>query len=121
MGVLGSVRELRDVGERRRTRGVDEATRRLLQYVVVPSWVGAGLADWMCHRRSSIETTPGPRESAIHALMMTEAGIPATLGLFLEVNAGVLATTRIPTASFTASAAHSHTAIDSASSAAWRD
>lgn len=79
--------------ERRRRRGVDEATRRLLQYVVVPLWAGAGLADWLCHRRASIETTAGPQESAIHALMMTEAGIPATLGLFLEVNAGVLATT----------------------------
>ena len=77
----------------RRIGGVEDATRRLLQYVVVPLWVGAGLADWVCHRRTSIETTAGTQESVIHALQMTEAGIPALLGLFLEVNAGVLATT----------------------------
>src|SRR5205807_9731248 len=77
----------------RRTAGVEEATRRLLQYVVVPVWVGAGFADWLCHRRTSIETTAGTEESVIHALMMSEAGVPALLGLFFEVNAGVIATT----------------------------
>jgi hypothetical protein len=81
------------VGEARPAVGVDDATRRLLQYVVVPLWIGAGFADWACHRRTSIETTAGVQESAVHALMMTEAGIPSTLGLFLEVNAGVLAMT----------------------------
>jgi hypothetical protein len=77
----------------RRATGVDEATRRLLQYVVVPLWIGSGLADWLCHRRTNIETTAGVEESAIHALMMAQAGIPSTLGLFLEVNAGVIAMT----------------------------
>jgi hypothetical protein len=61
--------------------------------VIVPIWVGAGLADWSCHRRTNIERTAGVEESLIHALMMTEAGIPALLGLFFEVNAGVLAAT----------------------------
>src|SRR5205807_9428573 len=32
-------------------------------------------------------------ESAIHLLMMSEAGVPAALGLFLEVNAFVLGAT----------------------------
>jgi hypothetical protein len=72
---------------------VEEATLRLLQYVVVPLWVGAGLADWACHRRTDIEHTAGVSESAMHALQMAEAGVPATLGLFFEVNAGVLAAT----------------------------
>src|SRR5437763_487955 len=76
-----------------RIAGVEGATRRLLQYAVVPLWVGAGLADWVCHRRTSIETTAGTQESVIHILQMTQAGIPAVLGLFLEVNAGVLAAT----------------------------
>jgi hypothetical protein len=80
-------------GELRRRAGVDEATLRLLQYAVVPLWIGAGLADWFCHRRTDIEHTAGTRESAMHALQMAEAGVPATLGLFFEVNAGVLAAT----------------------------
>jgi hypothetical protein len=40
-----------------------------------------------------IKRAAGVEESAIHALMMTEARIPATLGLFLEINAGVIAMT----------------------------
>lgn len=72
---------------------IERGTRRLLQYVVVPLWIGAGLGDWMCHRRARIEETAGLEESAIHALMMAEAGVPAVAGLFFEVNAGVLALT----------------------------
>lgn len=71
---------------------VEHATRRSLLYFVVPLWLAAGLADWDRHRRTHIETTAGAHESAIHALMMTEAAIPAMLGLFLQVNAGVLLT-----------------------------
>jgi hypothetical protein len=84
---------MRLLDELRRRRGVEEATRRLLQYVIVPIWVGAGLADWACHRRTDIEKTAGTEESLIHALMMSEAGVPALLGLFFEANAGVLAAT----------------------------
>jgi hypothetical protein len=73
-----------------RTIGVELATRRVLLYFVVPLWLGAGFLDWVRHRRTHIETTAGTRESAIHALMLTEAGLPALMGLFLEVNAGVL-------------------------------
>jgi hypothetical protein len=79
--------------ERRRREGVDDATRRALQGFVLPIWVGAGLADWWCHRRTDIEHTAGSTESAIHAAMMIEGGLPALLGLFCEVNAGALALT----------------------------
>jgi hypothetical protein len=72
---------------------VDEATRRLLQYGVVPLWIGAGLADWVCHRRTHIESTSGVQESAIHALMMAETSVPSMLGLLFEVDANVLAVT----------------------------
>jgi hypothetical protein len=89
--LVRTARSRRGDAERGDAASVDQATRRLLQFVVVPLWIGAGLADWMCHRRTSIETTAGVEESAIHALMMTEAGIPSTAGLFLEVNAGVIA------------------------------
>ncbi|POM26695.1 hypothetical protein BTM25_10990 [Actinomadura rubteroloni] len=75
----------------RRTLGVDTATRRWLIGGVMPLWLGAGLVDWWCHRRTHIEDNSGAHESAIHALMMAEAGVPVVLGLFCEVNAGVLA------------------------------
>lgn len=58
----------------------------------MPLWLGAGLADWYLHRRTRIEDTSGPRESAIHSLMFAETGVPVLLGLFCEANAGVLAT-----------------------------
>jgi hypothetical protein len=77
----------------RRRSGLDDATRRALQWFVMPIWLGAGLADWWCHRRTDIEHTAGAEESAIHAAMMLEGGLPAMLGLFCEVNAGVLALT----------------------------
>jgi hypothetical protein len=64
-----------------------------LQWFVVPLWLGAGVADWWCHRRTDIEHTAGIKESAIHAAMMVEGGLPTMLGLFCEVNAGVLAAT----------------------------
>jgi len=73
-----------------RTAGIEEATRRFLLFFVVPLWLAAGLADWDRHRRTQIEHTAGTRESLIHVLMMTEAGVPSLLGLFLDVNAGVL-------------------------------
>jgi hypothetical protein len=78
--------------ELRRVTGVERATRRWLMFVVVPLWLGAGVLDWFQHRKTHIEHTSGARESAIHALMLSEAGLPALLGLFLEVNAGVLLT-----------------------------
>jgi hypothetical protein len=43
----------------------------LLQFVIMPVWAGAGLADWACHRRTHIETTAGTQGSVIHALMMS--------------------------------------------------
>ena len=79
--------------ERRRKRGVDDATRRALQWFVMPVWIGAGLADRWCHRRSDIEHTAGVTESAIHAAMSIESGVPTVLGLFCEVNSGVLGLT----------------------------
>lgn len=92
MGSLASM-ALRDQlpSERRRRQGIDDATRRALEGVVLPLWVTAGLADWWCHRHSDIEHTAGAGESAIHLAMMAEGGLPTLLGLFCEANAGVLA------------------------------
>ena len=94
----------RGPGEARRILGVEQAARRLLLGGVMPLWLGAGLADWYLHRRTHIERTSGPRESAIHSLMFAETGVPVLLGLFCEVNATVLLS------AFAAVGAHSATA-----------
>jgi hypothetical protein len=91
--------------ERRRSAGVDEATRRALLGFVVPLWIGAGFADWLCHRHSDIEHTAGKREAIIHLLMMGQAGGPSLLGLLCEVEADVLAV------AYASLAAHQATAV----------
>jgi len=65
---------------------VRSANQRFLLYGVLPLWFVPAVADWVMHRRSRIEDTSGTRESLVHALMMTEAGVPVTLGLMAEVN-----------------------------------
>nr|WP_199836066.1 diguanylate cyclase [Streptomyces sp. TP-A0356] len=65
---------------------VGDATSRYLLYGLLPSWFLPGLADWVMHRRSRIEDTAGTKESLIHALMMTEVGVPIALTLRYEVN-----------------------------------
>ena len=57
----------------------------ILMYFVLPVWFIAGFADWICHRATSIETASGVKESAIHALMMTEIPVPLVLTLLCEV------------------------------------
>lgn len=92
-GLRGLTRRLpRGPADLRRTAGVENAVRGLLLGGVMPLWLGAGLADWYLHRRTRIEGTAGPRESALHSLMFAETGVPVLLGLFCEVNAGLLAT-----------------------------
>jgi hypothetical protein len=88
----------------RRVTGVERSVRRLLLGAVMPLWLGAGAADWFLHRRTHIEDTAGPRESALHALMFAQTGVPVLLGLFCEVNATVLAS------AYAAAAMHSATA-----------
>lgn len=62
-----------------------------LLYFVLPLWVIAGFADYLCHRKADIEHTAGPKESVIHLLAFGSVGIPVLAGLFLEINALVLA------------------------------
>ena len=69
---------------------VANITRRFLMNIVLPVWLAAGVADWICHRATSIETTTGPKESALHLLMLTEAAIPVLGGMFLEITSPVL-------------------------------
>jgi hypothetical protein len=69
---------------------VEQAARRLLLYGVLPLWFVPSVADWAMHRRTGIEDTTGVRESAVHALMMAEAGVPVLGGLVAKVNPLVL-------------------------------
>jgi len=69
----------------------EDITRRFLMNVVLPVWLASGIADWLCHRGSHIETTTGPKESLMHLLMLTEAAIPVLCGMFLEITSPVLA------------------------------
>jgi hypothetical protein len=69
---------------------VENASRRFLLYGVLPLWFVPAVADWAMHRRSDIEHTSGVRESAVHALMMTEAGVPVVAGLVAKINPLVL-------------------------------
>lgn len=70
----------------------ERATRRYMMNIMLPIWIGAGFLDWYWHRKSSIETTAGTRESLTHLAMLTEAGIPILAALFFEVNSGLLIT-----------------------------
>jgi hypothetical protein len=60
-------------------------------YSVIPIWFAAGIADWICHRKTHIEKTSGIKESFIHLIMFAEAGIPLLAALFFEINALVIA------------------------------
>ncbi|MEV5775985.1 diguanylate cyclase [Streptomyces antimycoticus] len=83
-------RRPRDLEVPRNAVDVEDANRRFLMYGVMPLWFVPAVADWIMHRRTRIEETSGTRESAIHALMMTEAGMPVAMGLLARVNPLVL-------------------------------
>ena len=68
----------------------EHALTRYLLYYLMPLWTAAGVLDWFWHKQTDIEHTSGISESLIHALMFTEVGAPIILGLFLEINAGLL-------------------------------
>jgi hypothetical protein len=61
-----------------------------LLYFVMPLWILAGFADWLCHRIARIEYSAGPTESVIHLLMMAEAGVAVLGALFLEITGAIL-------------------------------
>jgi hypothetical protein len=64
----------------------------MLLYVVLPLWLSAGFADYLCHRASRIELTSGYKESLLHLLMLAEVAIPLLAAIFFEINALVIAT-----------------------------
>ena len=69
----------------------EDIVRSMLMYFILPLWLAAGFADWLCHRASNIATTSGPKESLLHLLQFAEMGIPILAALFLEINALIIA------------------------------
>ncbi|MGW3152247.1 diguanylate cyclase [Streptomyces sp. NPDC001177] len=69
---------------------VEAANRRFVLFGLLPLWVAPAVADWWMHKRTRIEETSGVRESAVHALMMTEAGVPVAMGILARINPLVL-------------------------------
>lgn len=63
----------------------------ILMYFILPLWLAAGFADWLCHRASHIESTSGAKESIFHLIMLAEMGLPLLAAIFLQVNAGIIA------------------------------
>jgi Trk-type K+ transport system membrane component len=68
----------------------DQIIRNMLMYFILPLWLAAGFADWLCHRHSNIATTSGPKESAIHLLLFAEMAVPVLAAMFLQINALVI-------------------------------
>lgn len=68
-----------------------DPTEAVLSYLVLPLWLAAGVADWLCHRASDIAHTAGPKESLIHLLMFAEVALPLLACLFMEIDALVIA------------------------------
>jgi hypothetical protein len=64
--------------------------RAMLMFFVLPAWLAAGFADYLCHRAAHIERTSGWRESLLHLLQFAEMALPVLAALFLEINAGIL-------------------------------
>jgi hypothetical protein len=61
-----------------------------LMYFILPLWLAAGFADYLCHRASHIEATSGPKESALHLLQFAEMAVPILAAIFLEINALII-------------------------------
>lgn len=70
---------------------LETALQALLVFGLFPAWLAAGFADWLCHRRSDIEQTSGPRESRLHFLLQLEIAVPVIAALFFEIDALLLA------------------------------
>jgi hypothetical protein len=68
-----------------------EAAVLVLLYFLLPLWLAAGFADYLCHRASNIEQTTGYKESLIHLLLFTEVAVPLLAATFLEINALIIA------------------------------
>jgi hypothetical protein len=70
---------------------LNDPTVIILMYFILPLWLVAGFADWLCHRSSHIEATTGAKESLLHLLMFAEIGLPLLAAMFLDINGLIIA------------------------------
>jgi hypothetical protein len=68
----------------------DDILRAMLMYFVLPLWLAAGFADYLCHRAVHIESTSGWKESLLHLAQFAEMALPVLAALFLQINAGTI-------------------------------
>src|SRR5436190_22707695 len=68
----------------------DDVLRLLMMFFILPIWLAAGFADYLCHRASHIEQTSGWKESLLHLLQFAEMALPILAALFLEITSGVI-------------------------------
>jgi hypothetical protein len=66
------------------------AAQLILMYFILPAWLVAGFADYLCHRATHIESTSGPKESLLHLLQFAEMAVPTLAAIFLEINALII-------------------------------
>jgi hypothetical protein len=59
-------------------------------YLVLPVWLAAGFADYLCHRASHIERTSGWKESLLHLLQFAEMALPILAAMLFEITSGVI-------------------------------
>jgi hypothetical protein len=65
-------------------------TQNILMYFVLPLWLVAGFADYLCHRAANIEGTSGVKETLLHLLQFAEMAVPTLAAIFLEINALII-------------------------------
>ena len=70
--------------------GADEVLRGILMYFVLPLWLAAGFADYLCHRAAHIEKTSGWKESILHLLQFGEMAVPVLAALLFEITSAVI-------------------------------
>jgi hypothetical protein len=80
----------RRVRQRRSDMGPEEVLKAMLMYFVLPLWLAAGFADYLCHRATHIEETSGWKESLLHLAQFAEMAVPVLAALFLEITSGVI-------------------------------
>ena len=67
-----------------------ELTQNVLMYFVLPLWLAAGFADYLCHRAAHIERPAAQRSLLLHLLQFGEMAVAVLAAMFLEINALVL-------------------------------
>lgn len=57
----------------------------LLVWIIYPLWLVAGFFDYICHRRTAIESTSGVHESWLHVAQFFSLGIGLLIATFLAI------------------------------------